>query len=139
MRVVARGLQAECLQPGQRSFPGMLEMGEQFRAVLPVLPLAEHLVHEAFGELRGCRVGQQLQIDQVLDEIPVTGHDAYPQPRRQRLGETVEVDDAVELVQTGQTRGWSRVTRTVDVVFDDEKVVPLGKLQAAGTQRPARR
>ena len=107
----------------------MLEMGEQFRAVLPVLPLAEHLVHEAFGELRGCRVGQQLQIDQVLDEVPVTGHDAYTQPRRQRLGETVEVDDAVELVQTGETRGWSRVTRTVDVVFDDEKAVPLGKLQ----------
>ena len=54
------------------------EAGEQLRAVFSIVPLNEDFVHQPFAELRRHRLGQHLQVDKVLHEVPMRGQKSDP-------------------------------------------------------------
>ena len=76
--VVSRESQADGFQTTQRLVARLTETGEQFRAVFSIVSLNEDFVHQPFAELRRHRLGQHLQLDQIMNEIPMSGQKANP-------------------------------------------------------------
>ena len=76
-------------ETAQCNLPGPLKLGDELCAVLSILALDDHLVHHALRELRGRRLGQQLQVHKIMNDVPVRRHETDAKSRRQRLGKPV--------------------------------------------------
>ena len=99
---------------------------------------------QRFFKQRGRRQrGQQLGVQQALDQIGRRRHEADTPAGRQNFGETADINRALQSVERAQPGRVLGCEVAVGVVFDDMKLMLLRQLQhtmgAAGGDAVARR
>ena len=98
-------------------------------AKLPVVPLVDNLADQPLGIFGASRLGQQLQVGQVPDQILVAGEHPDPETRRQDLGKAGHEDHPIQLIESGEPWRGIRMAQGEDGVLDDVEVVTLRKFQ----------
>ena len=78
MGVVDRRTETDGFQAAQCCGPCSMYSGEKLGSVLPKLSVRHDLAHQPFVVLRVCRVGQKLQVGQILDEVRMASQQADP-------------------------------------------------------------
>ena len=111
---------ARGLQPGADTF-----------GVAAQLALLDTQGECALQQRRGGQGGQQLGIEQALNQRRGCGHKPHTPVGGQDLGKTADVDGALQAVECAQAGGVFGGDVAVGVVFNDVEVVLLGQLQHA--------
>src|SRR5262245_48063740 len=70
-----------------------------------ILSRREKFGHDAFVELGGDDSGQPLALDQRSSDLPVSCNETAAQIRRQSLGETRQINHAIQLIEVGDAEG----------------------------------